>query len=132
MRQQNEADGPMGGVGGEQGAAVSHEAALRAAPGRGPRLGRVLVMDENPMVRETMRRQLIVLGYEVALAADSRDAVAACERACQEGRPFAVVILGVLVDGGWGGAQTLDELKKFAPGSKALVWGDWLNPRLAA
>lgn len=97
------------------------ESALRAAPGRGPRRGRILVMDDHPMVRETMRRQLVVFGFEVELAADGEAAVAAYERARVEGRPFDLVVLDRLVEGGWGGERTLVELRRLDSGVRGLL-----------
>ena len=97
------------------------ESSLRAAPGRGPRRGRILVMDDSRMVCETMRRQLVIFGFEVATAGDGQEAVAAYQQARRDGRPFDLVILDLLVDGGWGGERTLAELRGLDPGVKAMV-----------
>ena len=99
----------------------TEESALLAAPGRGPRRGRVLVMDDDRMVRETMRRQLVICGFEVVAAADGEDAVSAYRQAQQDGQPFDAVILDLQVETGWGGEQTLTELLKLDPAVKALV-----------
>lgn len=99
----------------------SEEAAHIAAPGRGPRRGRILIMDDEQMVRETMRRQLVICGYEVAAAAHGEDAVSAYLQAREAGRSFDVVILDLKVPDGWGGEQTLAELLRLDPGVKALV-----------
>ena len=105
-----------------RGATASAEATLRAAPGRGPRRGRVLVMDDHQMVRETMRRQLVVFGFEVAVSANGQAAVEAYEQARRDGTPFDMVVLDRLVDGGWGGERTLAELRKLDPRVKAMLW----------
>lgn len=97
------------------------ESAQIATPGRGPRRGRVLVMDDDPMVRQIMHRQLAICGFEVTVAERGEDAVAAYRRAREEGRPFAAVILDLLVPSGWGGEQTLAELLTVDPGVRALV-----------
>lgn len=97
------------------------ESSLRAAPGRGPRRGRILVMDDNRMVCETMRRQLVVFGFEVATTGDGQEAVAVYEQARKDGKGFDMVILDLLVDGGWGGERTLAELRRLDPAVKAMV-----------
>jgi CheY-like chemotaxis protein len=79
-------------------------------------------MDDHRMVRETMRRQLVVLGYEVALAGDGQEAVAAYERARRDGTPFDMVVLDRLVEGGWGGEKALSELRRLDSGVKAMLW----------
>jgi DNA-binding NtrC family response regulator len=103
------------------GADESEESAYLAAPGRGPRRGRVLIMDDDRMVRETMRRQLVISGYEVTATACGEDAVAAYRLAREAGAPFAAVILDLKVDAGWGGEQTLAELLSVDPAVKAAV-----------
>ena len=57
----------------------------------------ILVADDEPAVREALERALRLEGYRVALAADGREALAACA----EGPPDAVVldVLMPFVDG---------------------------------
>jgi two-component system, cell cycle sensor histidine kinase and response regulator CckA len=105
----------------DSGVERTEESAHLAAPGRGRRKGRILIMDDDRMVRETMRRQLAIFGYEVATAAHGEDAVIAYRQARETGQPFDAVILDLMVDNGWGGEQTLSELQKLDPGVKALV-----------
>jgi len=100
---------------------MTDESEQLAASGRGPRLGRILIMDDDRMVRETMHRQLAICGYEVAAAVHGEDAVSAYRQARDAGRPFDAVILDLMVDAGWGGEQTLAELRELDPGVKALV-----------
>ncbi len=92
-----------------------------AASGRGPRRGRILIMDDEPMVRATMSRQLSIFGYEVVASTRGEEAVEAFRQAHEAGRPFDAVILDLVVDGGWGGERTLCELAKLDPGVKAML-----------
>ena len=101
-----------------------------AASGRGPRRGKVLIMDDDRMVRETMHRQLAICGYEVTAAVHGEDAVSAYRQARDAGLPFDAVILDLMVDAGWGGERTLVELQRLDPGVKALVCsGSLAGPR---
>lgn len=112
------------------GATGSGESAHPAAPGRGPRRGRILVMDDERQVREIMHRQLAICGYEVVAAADGREAVAAYRQAREAGQPFDAVILDLMVPDGWGGERTLSELRRLDPGVKALLCsGSLSGPR---
>jgi len=108
---------PSSGPGAER----TEESVHLAAPGRGPRRGRILIMDDDRMVLETMRRQLAIFGYEVATAAHGEDAVSAYRQAREAGQPFDAIILDLIVSNGWGGERTLSELLKLDPGVKALV-----------
>lgn len=78
-------------------------------------------MEDDLMVRATMRRQLAICGYEVTAVAHGEDAVSAYEQARDGGRPFAAVILDLKVAAGWGGEQALVELLRIDPGLRALV-----------
>jgi len=105
------------------------ESSCLAASGRGRRLGRILIMDDSRVVRETMHRQLAVLGYEVVASVDGKEAHEVFRQAHGSGRPFDAVILDLMVPDGWGGERTLSELRKLDPGVKALVCsGSLTNP----
>lgn len=98
-----------------------------AALARGPRRGRILVMDDERQVREMMCLQLAVSGYEVTASAHGEDALNAYRRARESGRLYDAVILDLLVPDGWGGERTLAELLQFDPGVKALVCSGTLD-----
>ena len=105
----------------------SAESAHVAASGRGPRRGRILIMDDDRTIRETMRRQLAICGFEVVPTAHGEEALTAFLEAKESGRPFDVVILDLMVDDGWGGEQTLRELLRLDPAVRALVCSGSLN-----
>jgi len=108
----------------------TEESAHQAASGRGPRRGRILIMDDESQVREIMYRQLAICGYEVMAAVHGEEAVKAYSQALEAGRPFDAVILDLLVANGWGGERTLDELLRLDPGVRALVCsGTLAGPR---
>lgn len=102
-----------------------------AARGRGPRRGRILIMDDEQVVRETMRRQLVIFGYEVVAAVNGQEAVDAYRQARDAGQPFDAVILDLMVAGGWGGEETLSQLLKVDPCVKALVCSGSLSKPVA-
>ena len=91
---------------------------LRPVPGGG---GRILVMDDEDMVRKAARSMLTSLGYDTATAADGGEAVQMYREAVQEGRPFAAVVLDLTVPGGIGGREALDQLLELDPGVKAVA-----------
>lgn len=108
----------------------TEESAHPAASGRGPRRGRILIMDDDRLVRDMMYRQLAICGYEVTAADRGEDAVKAYSGAREAGRPFDAVILDLLVTAGWGGERTLVELQRLDPGVKALICsGTLAGPR---
>ena len=83
--------------------------------------GRVLVMDDEEMVREVLGEMLRYLGYEVAFAQDGAEAVRMYRRSLEEGRPFDCVILDLTVPGGMGGREALRRLRRIDPKVRAIV-----------
>lgn len=91
--------------------------AMELAFGQGP----ILVMDDEPMVRDVVARMLRRLGYEVTTAADGQEALASYQEAMATSRPFVGVILDLTVPGGMGGKETLERLRELDPAVVALV-----------
>jgi PAS domain S-box-containing protein len=83
--------------------------------------GRVLVMDDEELVRNAAGAILTELGFEAAFARDGREAVDEYRRAYQEGAPYDVLIMDLTVPGGMGGRDALNELLAFDPQTKAIV-----------
>ena len=83
--------------------------------------GRILIMDDEAIVRDTAGRILQTAGYEVELAADGNDMLALYRKACESGNPFAAVILDLTVPGGMGGKDALKMLLSIDPAVKAIV-----------
>ncbi|MGQ9921771.1 MAG: GAF domain-containing protein, partial [Desulfobacca sp.] len=83
--------------------------------------GRILIMDDEPMVREVVTRMLQRLGYEVAVAADGQEAVQRYQEALAEGESFDGVILDLTVSGGMGGREAMQRLLQLDPRVIGLV-----------
>ncbi len=86
-----------------------------------PGSGKVLVMDDEPMVGEVVGRMLRTLGYEVQLAKDGAKAIEFFIQAQDTGDPYATVILDLTVPGGMGGKEAMERLKEIDPHLKAIV-----------
>jgi CheY-like chemotaxis protein len=85
------------------------------------RLGRVLVMDDEPELRRVLSMCLEELGYEVAQTASGGEAVSAYEAAFHAGRRFDLVILDLTVRGGEGGLAALQRLRALDPKVVAIA-----------
>jgi len=88
---------------------------------------RILVMDDEEVVRKLVRRLLQQMGYEVELVEDGQRAVGAYESAKGQGRPFDAVILDLTVRAGVGGKETIRELLKIDRAVKAIVMSGYAN-----
>jgi two-component system cell cycle sensor histidine kinase/response regulator CckA len=82
---------------------------------------KVLVMDDEKLVRKVAGNLLEHLGHEVKIAKDGREAITLYKRAKKTKRPFDVLILDLTVSDGMGGKKTLEKLLDFDPDVKAIV-----------
>ena len=83
--------------------------------------GKILVMDDERMVREVASKILTFLGYEAVVVEDGAAAIVAYTKAREEGQPFDLVILDLIVPGGAGGQETMEKLLALDPEVKAIV-----------
>jgi CheY-like chemotaxis protein len=104
---------------------VRKEAA--AAPISQPRGGRILVMDDEEVVRKLVKRLLEQMCHEVEVEEDGQGTVEAYETAKGRGRPFDAVLLDLTVRDGVGGKATIRELLKIDPAVKAIVMSGYAD-----
>lgn len=82
---------------------------------------RVLVMDDEPAIRELTSHLLGTLGYEVTAVPDGLEAVRVYERALRHGENFQAVILDATIRGGMGGVATIERLRHIDPQVTAVI-----------
>ena len=88
---------------------------------RGVSKGRVLLMDDEEMLREAAGQMLQHMGYEVEFAEDGGEALELYKRARESGQPFHVVIMDLTIPGRMGGKETVQRLLEIDPQAKAIV-----------
>jgi len=93
---------------------------------------RVLVMDDEEMLRTLTRQMLERIGYAVETVKDGLEAIEAYKKQKDLGEPFDAVILDLTIKGGMGGEQTIRELLKIDPGVKAIVSSGYFNDPVLA
>jgi PAS domain S-box-containing protein len=76
----------------------------------------ILVVEDDPLVRNFVTMQLKSLGYQTIAAADSRAALALVDK----GEPFDLLFTDVIMPGGISGRQLADEILKQRPGTRVL------------
>jgi PAS domain S-box-containing protein len=89
--------------------------------------GRVLVMDDEDVIREIAGEILNVLGYDVEFSKDGNEAFEKYKKARDMKTPFDIVILDLTIPGGLGGKDTIMRLKEFDPDVKAIVSSGYSN-----
>ncbi len=119
-------------TGGDSGVAA-HSAHTGEEKGdRLDRMGRVLVMDDDDVVRTLTVQKLVRLGYESEGASTGEEAVRMFKAARKSGEPFDVVVLDLIVRGGMGGKDTAKMLRSIDPDVKTvLTSGHAVDPVLS-
>jgi len=101
---------------------VSETRVAAAAPGPADlRKVRVLIMDDEDLVREVAVAMVESLGFSVGEAADGAEAVLMADRARAEGTPYDIVILDLTVRGGMGGDEAIGRIRALTPDVRAIV-----------
>lgn len=84
-------------------------------------MSRVLIMDDNIVIRNSAGKVLTRMGHEVQCAANGEEAVALYKKAQEDQRTFDVVILDLAIRGGMGGQEALVQLRRIDTGVRAIV-----------
>ncbi|MCK5341734.1 MAG: response regulator, partial [Desulfobulbaceae bacterium] len=89
--------------------------------------GKILVMDDDDMVRNVTSEMLTTLGYEVETARNGVEAIKLYQQSSEAGKPYDAVILDLTIPGGMGGRETIEKLLAINPEIKAIVSSGYSN-----
>jgi len=82
---------------------------------------RILLMDDDEILRKLTSKKLLRMGFEVETAMEGDQAVAMYQAAMATGKPYDVVILDLVIQKGLDGKKTIAKLLKVDPGVRAIV-----------
>ncbi|MEK6652154.1 MAG: PAS domain S-box protein [Nitrospirota bacterium] len=83
--------------------------------------GKVLVMDDDDIVRLVVGRMLGQCGYEAEFAEDGEGAIELYKKAKESGAPFDAVIIDLIIPAGMGGKEAIKKLIEIDPAIRAIV-----------
>lgn len=83
--------------------------------------GRILIMDDEAMIRDLTHEIFSNLGFEVSVSSDGNEAIKLYKEAKESGNPYSLVIMDLTVPGGLGGKETIQKLIEIDPNVKAIV-----------
>jgi PAS domain S-box-containing protein len=89
--------------------------------------GKILVMDDDELVREAAGEMISQLGYEVEYACDGHEAIEKYTEAMKEGAPFDAVMIDLTVPGGMGGKEAQKRLMEIDPLVRSIVSSGYSN-----
>jgi len=89
--------------------------------------GKILVMDDEEIIREVAAAILEHLGYNAVVCCDGSEAIELYRQAIATKEPFAAVIMDLTIPGGMGGKETMNELLKIDEGVIGIVSSGYCN-----
>jgi CheY-like chemotaxis protein len=94
--------------------------------------GRILVMDDEDIVREIVSEILEFIGYNVETCTNGKEAVELFRSAHERNVPFDVVILDLTVPGGMGGKEAATQLLEIDPEAVLIVSSGYFDDPVVA
>jgi len=85
------------------------------------RKGKVLLMDDDELIRNITGAMIEALDHEVDFAEHGEEAIEKYKASIESGKPFDIVILDLTIRGGMGGRETIERLLALNSKIKAVV-----------
>jgi PAS domain S-box-containing protein len=89
--------------------------------------GRILLMDDEPLIRDSVREFLESCGYQVLVAEDGWTAVGLYKQMKEALTPFDVVIMDLTIPGGMGGKEAVKHILSLDPQARVIVSSGYSN-----
>lgn len=86
---------------------------------------RIMVMDDEEMIRDMIGDLLESLGCQVTIVRDGVQVIEQYEKARAANQSYDMVILDLTIKGGMGGVQTMEKLMKIDPQVKAVIFSGY-------
>ncbi|MBU0961204.1 MAG: response regulator, partial [Proteobacteria bacterium] len=93
---------------------------------------RIMVMDDDEMVRTVAAAQLTILGHEPVLVTDGEQAINRYQKSQDRGTPIDLVIMDLTIPGGMGGQEAAQKLHQLDPKAIIIVASGYSNDRVMA
>lgn len=94
--------------------------------------GKILVMDDDVLLKEMVKEMLDLLGYESEFAKDGDEAIEMYKEAIESEKPFDAAILDITIPGGMGGKEAIKMLQEINPEIKAVVFSGYSDDEVLA
>ena len=96
------------------------------------RKGKILLMDDEELVRNVAKQMITALGHDVEGAADGEKAIELFRQARESESPFDLVILDLTVKGGMGGEEAIRMIREMDPDVAAIVSSGYADSPVVA
>lgn len=93
---------------------------------------RIMVMDDEEMIRNLVQTQLAALGHETVLVIDGKQLINKYQELQESGTPVDLVIMDLTIPGGMGGQEASQQLLQLDPEAKIIVASGYSNDPVMA
>ncbi|MHA2089397.1 MAG: PAS domain-containing hybrid sensor histidine kinase/response regulator [Candidatus Kariarchaeaceae archaeon] len=93
--------------------------------------GKILIMDDDPTIRQTLNKMLDQLKLRSEVARDGAEAITKYRKALNN-EPFSLVIMDLTISGGIGGKEAITQLLQIDPNVVAIVSSGYSNDPVMA
>lgn len=94
--------------------------------------GRILLMDDDKMIRNVVQRMLTAKGYTVLVATNGEEAVQLYKDTENSSNSIEFIILDLTVPGGMGGKEAAQKIHAINPDAKLIVSSGYSNDAVIA
>ncbi len=94
--------------------------------------GKVLVMDDEEMIRTFTGEMLSMMGFDALFAQTGEEAIELFRSAQEAGDPVDLVIMDLTIPGGMGGKEAVGKIHKLDPNAKVIVTSGYSNDPIMA
>ena len=82
---------------------------------------RILILEDDPLVRSLITRNLTTQGFEVCETPEGSETIRRYQESMDQGRTFDLVVLDLTIPNGLGGVRTMERLRQMDPNVLAIV-----------
>lgn len=93
---------------------------------------KVLIMDDEEMVRNVAKEMLTRLGHDVFFSEKGEEAIAMYQNAVNENNKFDIVLMDLTIPGGMGGEEAVKGILAIDPEAKVIVYSGYANDPIMA
>lgn len=93
----------------------------------GHNAGSILVMDDDPLIRDIASKMLTHFGYEVTTCINGEEAIKLYKTSIQSERPFQMCIMDLTIPGGLGGKEAAEQILSVFPKACLVVSSGYSN-----
>ncbi len=94
---------------------------------QGKGIAKIMVMDDEKLLRDVAKAMLNQMGHEVVLVQEGAAALEVYREHSESGEPIDIVIMDLTIPGGMGGKDAVKEMLAFDPCAKVIVSSGYSN-----